>query len=149
MKLIYNNYLYESITPLKPNKVLTKNQIINGGTSIAHKQYYKEFTTKKGNVVKIIFGKSNADDLSIDFAVNGAYNVSNREQDPEILRGVLYVATKYVKQQNPNILTFAFNDDDDKAQSRYNVFKKMILNAFPEYKEYFSFGYNTIGLIKK
>lgn len=136
MKIIYKNFIYESITPSKPNKTLTKNKIINGGTSIARKQYYKQFTTSKGNVVKVFFRWDFGRELRIDFAVNDSYNNDpSRDFDREILKGVLYVIIKYVKENSPEIISLAFNDEDGNNKTRYNVFKNMLIKNLENYEE--------------
>lgn len=109
------NIIRESITPKKPSRVLTKTGTNNAGTNLASKKYFKEFTTSKGNLVKVFFKKgATLDSLTVDFAVNDSYDVKDRSVDNEVLQGVLYVAKKYVDKVKPNIISLAINNEDDR-----------------------------------
>jgi len=150
MKIVYKDCIYEAISPSKPNKTLTKHKTINGGTSIARKQYYKQFTTNKGNVVKVFFRWDFGRELRIDFAVNDSYNNDpSRDFDREILKGVLYVIIKYVKENPPEIISLAFNDEDGNNKTRYDVFKNMLIKNLENYEEFSNIPNRAILLKRK
>lgn len=142
-----SNIVDESITPLKPKKVLTKRGVGNAGSNTAYKRYFKEFTTSKGNLVKVFF-REEFDGIKVDFAVNDSYDDTG-VVDSEILRGVLYVVKKYVSQVNPNIISMSINNEDGKRDSRHRVFTSIVTKNMPEYEIYPQNGKYNILLQKK
>lgn len=131
----FTEWLNESITPEKPKKVLTKSKIQNSGTNSAYKLYYKHFTTKLGNDVKVIF-KPEYDGIKIDFQVNDSFK-DDSATDPEILKNVIYVVEKELELKKYNIVNINASHrttDGKNVHSRYEIFLKLIERYLKNYE---------------
>lgn len=148
--------LSESISPKKPDKVLTKSKIKNSGTNTAHKIRYKEFTTKNNNKVYVQFKDLSDNGIKIDFEVNDSFDDSNLN-DYDVLRNVLYVVLKEVNAKKYNLIELNPKHRSDSNRNnkhiRFDLFRKLVNKYLQDYSEYYvdrtNFGDSDVIILKR
>jgi hypothetical protein len=127
--------LNESIEPQKPsNKIIKKTIRKNKGTASESiwKQY--EFTTSKGNNVKVQI-KDRDNSAEVIFYVNDKLDETSRERDSEVLNGVLYILGT-IKDNYDEITFSAWSDkgDSKEIQDNTEVVKKEFSDSLKSFK---------------
>jgi hypothetical protein len=125
----------ESIEPQKPsNKIIKKTIRKNKGTASESiwKQY--EFTTSKGNNVKVQI-KDRDNSAEVIFYVNDKLDETSRERDSEVLNGVLYILGT-IKDNYDEITFSAWSDKGDSKEIQDNpeVVKKEFSDSIKRFK---------------
>jgi hypothetical protein len=128
----YEFILNELLEPRKPGSAVKSSTVsVSGAQGSVSKISQQKFTTSKGNVVKVWFKPTQADDgnpsVEISFYVNDTlYDKSSTEgkdiaNDFEILSGVGYLVNNTLNRKKLNHCTFLAYSGDRDTRTKFNI----------------------------